>query len=102
MQGLDSVSKIMKKIIPNFRKKRCIFPNLPGFGCIPKTMRKNAANSTAVPGLINRNLLTERVLDIVLSFNQSNVPIVTDYGFCKSMADERQKVKRHYSFNFQS
>ena len=68
-------------------------------------MRKNTANSTAVPGLINGNLLTDCVLDIVLSFNQSNVPIVTDYGFCKSMADERQKVKRpsqgtHNLFDF--
>ena len=75
-------------------------------------------NSTAVPGLLNGNLLTDRVLDIVLSFDQSNVPIdsdyhslalriiiivrvtndnsarrLTDYGFCKSMADERQKVE---------
>ena len=75
-------------------------------------------NSTAVPGLINGNLLTDPVLDIVLSFNQSNVPIdpdyhslalriviivrvtndnsarrLTDYGFCKSMADERQKAE---------
>ena len=62
-------------------------------------------------------MLTDRVLDIVLSFDQSNVPIgtdyhslalriiiivrvtndnsarrLTDYGFCESMADERQKV----------
>ena len=42
-----------------------------------------------VPGLINGNLLTDLVLDI----DQSNVPIVSDYGFCTSMADERQKVK---------
>ena len=41
MQGLDSMSKIMKKIIPNFRKKQHIFSNLPGFGLLPKTMRKN-------------------------------------------------------------
>ena len=57
-------------------------------------MRKNAANFTAILGLINGNLLTDRVLDFVLSFDLSNVPIVTDYSFCKSMADERQKVKR--------
>ena len=36
-------------------------------------------NSTAVPGLINRNLLNDRVLDIVWSFDKSNVPIDTDY-----------------------
>ena len=36
------LSKIMKKIIPNFRiKNRHIFPNLPAFGPILKTMRKN-------------------------------------------------------------
>ena len=68
-------------------------------------MRKNIANSTAVPGLITVNLLSDRVLDIVLSFNQSNVQIVADYGFCKSMADKRQKVKRpsqgtHNLFDF--
>ena len=50
-------------------------------------------NSTAVPGLINGNLLTDHVLDVVLSFDQSNVSIVTD-GFCTSMADETQRVKR--------
>ena len=63
-------------------------------------------------------MLTDRVLDIVLSFDLSNVPIDTDYhslalqiiimvrvtndnyarrltdnGSCKSMADERQKVE---------
>ena len=36
-------------------------------------------NCTVVPGLINGNLLTDRVLDIVWSFHQSNVPIDTDY-----------------------
>ena len=75
-------------------------------------------NFSAVTSLINRNLLADRVLDIVLSFDQSNVSIHTDYhslalriiimvrvtndnsarrltdnGSCKSMADERQKVE---------
>ena len=36
-------------------------------------------NSTAVPGLINGNLLTDHVLDIVWSFDKSNVLIDTDY-----------------------
>ena len=36
-------------------------------------------NSTAVPGLINGNLLTDCALDIVLSFDQSNVLIDPNY-----------------------
>ena len=31
----------MKKKNPNFRDYDTFFPNLPGFGPVPKTMRKN-------------------------------------------------------------
>ena len=49
MQGLDSVSKIMKKIIPNFSENdRCIFPNLCCIGPVPKTMIKNADHDITV------------------------------------------------------
>ena len=63
MQGLDSVSKIKKKIISKLKKKKKlrIFPNWPGFGPVPKAVRKNTGLWSVLPKDTTMKLLVDPV-----------------------------------------